>query len=76
MSVGAWAEAAMAVERASEYWRSANRPASLAFNLASAAVLYATAGDSESAIPLATEGVALARQVGMPTIIAMSLAAL
>ncbi len=38
--------------------------------------MYATAGDSDSAIPLATQGLALARQVGMPTTIAMNLAAL
>ena len=64
--------------RAADYFRAAGagRIANLAFTLAGAAVMYATAGDADKAIPLATEGLGIARQVGMPTIISMNLAAL
>ena len=76
VSIGAWAEAASVIEQGVETWRSLDRAGPLAYSVGSAATLYATAGDAESAIPLASEGLALARQVGMPTAIAMNLNAL
>ncbi|MFI5047960.1 MAG: ATP-binding protein, partial [Acidimicrobiia bacterium] len=75
-SSGAWAEAAGFIERSAEIWRSLGEVANHAYSLGGAASLYATGGDAETAIPLATEGLALARQVGMPSAIVINLAAL
>jgi predicted ATPase/class 3 adenylate cyclase len=75
-SVGAWAEAAREIEQSLEIWRSLDHLPQLAYSLAGTAALYATAGDAESAIPLASEGLALARKVRTPATIVMNLNAL
>ena len=76
-SVGAWRDAADSYERAADIARSAGRLGRAAGHLSSAAQCHAIMGDSEAAIPLATAGLALARQIGMPpTVTAMGLSAL
>jgi predicted ATPase/class 3 adenylate cyclase len=75
-SAGAVHEAATHMERSIEIARSAGRDADVAMSLGSAAMFHVMAGDSDAAVRLATEGLALSRQIGMPTPIAYSLTAL
>jgi hypothetical protein len=75
MSVGSWHAAAVSYERAAEIVRSVG-PVRGPMPLLSAAQCHALAGDTDAAVPLATEGLALARQVGVPSLIAMALSAL
>jgi predicted ATPase/class 3 adenylate cyclase len=75
-SAGALDEAATHMERGIEIARAAGRDADVAMALGSAAMFHVMAGDSDAAVPLATEGLALARHIGMPTPIAYSLTAL
>jgi predicted ATPase/class 3 adenylate cyclase len=73
--IGAVRDAAIHVERAVEIERAAGGTFSIARGLAAAAMYYAMAGDPDAAIPLAEEGLALARQIGQPTNIVLNLAA-
>jgi hypothetical protein len=75
-SDGAWVEAAAMQARGAAYFQSAGRLGYASRVLAGAATLYATGGDAAFAIPLATEALALARQVASPGAINVSLAAL
>jgi predicted ATPase len=73
---GAWHDAAMEAERGVEHFRSQGRLGQTAAYLISAGQSHAMAGDPEVGLPLATEGFTLARQVGMPYLIALSHAVL
>ena len=75
-SRGALQDAATYMERSVEIGRSCGRPASVVMSLGSAATFYVMAGNSPAAVPLAREGLALARQLGMPTAVALCLTAL
>jgi tetratricopeptide (TPR) repeat protein len=76
MARGAWDEAAEHFETEAEIDRSADRFANLAGDLSSAAIAHTMAGDLDSAIPLASEGVTLARRVGLPTYVTRNVAVL
>jgi predicted ATPase/class 3 adenylate cyclase len=75
-SIGAVHDAAIHIRRSVEIARSAGQLPSVVAGLNGAATLYAMADDADTAVPLATEGLALARRVGIPSLIAMNLAAL
>jgi predicted ATPase/class 3 adenylate cyclase len=72
---GALHDAAVHAERSVAIARAAGSNLFVAGNLAAAAMYHAMAGESDAAIPLAEEGLALARQIGQPTVIVMNLAA-
>ncbi len=74
--VGSAAGSVAAGERAVEVARSAGNPFWLAHSLNGLSSTLVLAGDLEGALPFATEGLALARQVGAPLIIANAEAAL
>src|SRR5262249_2263340 len=76
MSVGRFAEAAAHQERVADICRAANRPASLSAALMGAATHHTLAGQPDRAVPLASEGLEIARRLGTPIQIAMNLAAL
>jgi predicted ATPase len=73
---GATDEAAQFMQHAAEASRAAKRPAEVALNLGSAATYHVMAGDTKAALPLATEGLALARRIQMPSLTVHSLTAL
>jgi hypothetical protein len=73
---GATDEAAQFMERAAEASRASQRPAKVALSLGSAATYHVMAGDTKAAMPLASEGLALARRVQMPSLIVHDLVAL
>jgi hypothetical protein len=75
-SLGRWAEAAAHQERAAEICRSANRLAALSGELFGAATHHTMAGQPDRAVPLASEGLEIARRLGTPIFIAQNLAAL
>jgi predicted ATPase/class 3 adenylate cyclase len=75
-SIGAYAEAVTHFERAARIAHEAGRPGVAAALLGSASDAGTTAGDVDAAVALATEGLALARQVGQPTSVALNLMAL
>jgi hypothetical protein len=75
-SVGDWHGAALHAESAAEIYRQAGRLADTARTLSAAAGCHALAGDPDAAIPLATEALALAREVAIPLHIVMCLGAL
>jgi predicted ATPase/class 3 adenylate cyclase len=75
-SVGALADAARFGKQIAEIGRSSGRLSAVAGGLASAATWHTMAGDPESALPLATEGLAAARRLGNPSLIVLNLAAL
>ena len=72
-AVGDWHDAAVHSERAAEINWIDGRDV---VNLSGAAQCYMMAGDADAAVPLATEGLAAARRLGAPYLIAMSLSAL
>ena len=74
LSDGAWVEAGEMQARAAAFYQSAGQLGYAAGCLSGAATLYATGGDVDAAIALATEGLALARQVGPPVTTTMSIA--
>jgi hypothetical protein len=76
LSLGAWRDAATHLQAAAETHRALGRLALVSLNLSGAATAYTMAGDPEAAVPLATESVSIARRVGMPTTITLSLSAL
>lgn len=69
-------EAARCAERAAHEARSAGSTLRVAADLGSAATLYVMAGKTATAYRLASEGLAAARQVGMPSLIVRNLVAL
>jgi predicted ATPase/class 3 adenylate cyclase len=75
-SIGALHDAATHSERTVEIGRSAGNRITVATGLAAAATFYSMAGEADAAVPLATEGLALARDIGMPHLIISNLAAL
>jgi predicted ATPase len=75
-AVGRWAEAATHQVGVVEVCRAANWPARLSAGLLGAATLYTLAGQPDVAVALASEGLQIARRLGAPIHIAMSLAAL
>jgi len=75
-AVGDWHVAAQYAERNAEIAEAANQPGWAVSQLSSAAHCHTMAGEADDAIPFATRAVALARQIGMPVLIAMSLSAL
>jgi predicted ATPase/class 3 adenylate cyclase len=76
LAVGRWAEAASHFEGAAEICRSANRTARFSLMLSGAAGTYAMAGESDRALPLASEALEIARRLGTPIQIARSLGSL
>jgi hypothetical protein len=64
------------MKHCAELIRPANRPAALASGLMGAATNYTMGGRPDAAVPLASEALEIARRVGTPIQIAMSLAAL
>jgi hypothetical protein len=68
--------AAEPMERAAAIHRTLGDLASTAYDLAGAAVMYASGGDAKRAMALAEEGLAMARQLGTPSVIGMNLNAL
>ena len=75
-SRGTWTDAATHFARCADIARSVRRIPVMALNLGAAAFARTMGGDASGAIPLATEGLAAARQAGMPTVLIMSLNAL
>jgi predicted ATPase/class 3 adenylate cyclase len=75
-SAGAFPDAARFAEQAAEIGRVTGRLFELATGLAAAATWHTMAGDPETALPLATEGLAVARRLGTPSAIGLNLAAL
>ena len=75
-SRGAWIDAATHFARSADIQRPGGRLALVAMNLGSAAFARTMGGDANGALPLATEGLAAARQAGMPTVLITSLNAL
>jgi len=75
-ATGAVRDSATYLERTLEMVRPIGDPAWIASLLSAAATFHAMAGDPDAAVPLATEGLALARRVEMPTLITSNLAAL
>ncbi len=73
--IGVLHDAAVHGERSVDIARSLGLNFWVAGSLAGAAMYHAMAGDADAAIRLAEEGLALARQVGQPTVIVMNLAA-
>jgi predicted ATPase/class 3 adenylate cyclase len=75
-SVGALHDAGAQTERVVEISRSAGDHVSVAFNLVAAAMFYGMSGEADKAVPLATEGLAMSRDIGMPHLITSGLASL
>jgi tetratricopeptide (TPR) repeat protein len=75
-AAGAFREAAQFGEQITEIGRATGRLSAVASGLATAATWYTMAGDPDTALPFATEGLAAARRLGNPSIIGWSLAAL
>jgi hypothetical protein len=75
-SVGAVHDAATHTHRGAEIARSVGGLPYVASGLNGAGMLYAMADDADAAVPLATEGLTLARRLGIPSLIAMGLSAL
>ena len=76
MSRGDFSETAAILVEVAGINRAAGKIGSAATNLGAAASSYALAGEIDMAVGFASEGMALARQSGMPTAIAINLAAL
>ena len=75
-STGATREAATLADHAVDVARAAGRLTAVANGLGTAATFYAMAGEAEVAVPLATQGLDLARHLGVPMGIGLNLAAL
>ena len=74
-TTGAFADGARFAERAAGHARAAGDLADASFDLGLAVANHILAGDTPSAVPLAREALALARQTGAPALIATSLLA-
>jgi predicted ATPase len=66
MAAGSWHEAAAHTERAASSARRAGRMIDAAGHMSAATALYAFGGETDAAVPLGTEALALARGIGMP----------
>jgi len=75
-AIGVYDESATHFERAAEIARTAHQLGVAAALLGSASDALTTAGDVDAAIALATDGLALARQNGLPTAVTLNLTAL
>jgi hypothetical protein len=75
-ATGAFPDAARFAEQEAEIGRATGRLHVVANALAAAATWHTMAGDPDSALPLATEGLAVARTLGSPYYIGLNLAAL
>jgi predicted ATPase/class 3 adenylate cyclase len=75
-SIGAFDESAAHFEHAADIGRVTGRLGEAAALLGSASDACTTAGDVDAAIALATDGLALARQVGQPSAVSLNLTAL
>ncbi len=75
-TAGATHDAGVYMERAAEISRATGRRVPLAIQLGGAAMFHAMTGEADAALPLATEGLAIARELRMPTVIVQNLAAL
>ncbi len=75
-AAGAFPDAARFAEKWAEIGRATGRLYLVANGLAAAATWYTMAGDPDTALPLATEGLAVARSLGAPYYIGLNLAAL
>ncbi len=73
LSRGAWSDAAIDFGRCADVARSVGRTALMAINLGAEALARTMAGDANGAVPIATEGLAAARQAAMPTVLIMNL---
>jgi hypothetical protein len=73
MTTGAFADAARLAEQAAGIARAGGDLADASIELGRAVNLYVLAGDDPAAVPLATEALVLARQIGAPALIATSL---
>jgi hypothetical protein len=73
-SAGAFHDAARIAEQQVEIGRATGEPGVVAAGLA--ATWHTMAGDPDTALPLATEGLAAARRLGNPSMIGLNLAAL
>jgi len=80
LATGEWGDAAALMAQSAEVARASDpgprQRAATSFILAGAALAYTLAGDPEAAEPLATEGLARARELGAPAYIAMNFVAL
>jgi predicted ATPase/class 3 adenylate cyclase len=75
LNQGLWGEAALLQEQNAELNRAHGRLANTSASLYAAGHCHAMAGKPEIGLPYALEGLALARQVGMPYLITLGLAA-
>jgi predicted ATPase/class 3 adenylate cyclase len=75
-STGSVLDAATHQQRSVEIARSAGPRTALVVGLGATATFLAMAGETDDAVPLATEGLALARELEMPSLITGALAAL
>jgi predicted ATPase/class 3 adenylate cyclase len=73
---GRWEESASYREQGAELARSDGRLSAMSFELGSAAMCHTMGGNADAAVPMATEGLEIARRGGIPTHIAMNLLAL
>jgi hypothetical protein len=73
LAAGAFADAARINERAAGLARAGGDLADASLQLIGAAGAYLLVGDAPSAVPLAQEGLTLARQIGAPALIATGL---
>lgn len=76
IAMGAWAQGAVHLDQALELARSTFPPLFLPNQLAFTAMAHTMAGDSDAAVALAGEGLALARRAGAPLSIVVNLVAL
>ncbi len=75
-AAGAFDDAARFAEQTAMVGRATGRLHDIASSLAAAATWHTMAGDPDTALPLATEGLAVARRLGNPSLIGLNLAAL
>ena len=76
LSTGAWDDAAAAFLESAERHRRADRMASVGSHLDGAASALCYGGRLADAVPVATEGLAIGRAIGVPTVISVGLVAL
>jgi predicted ATPase/class 3 adenylate cyclase len=76
MAVGSWHDAAVCFQHAGDVALSAGRLGQASSIFISAAQSHANGGDPDAALPLATEGLAIARDLAVPSLIGQGLSAL
>jgi hypothetical protein len=75
-SAGRFLDAARIGEEWAETGRETGRLVTIGLGLAAAATWYSILGEPDTALPLATEGLAAARQLGTPAVIGLNISAL